>query len=202
MSNFALNRLQSVLVPGEDMIYLSKRHPITLAGPSLMAFIWVVVGAVGFRYLLDTKAAGDAYLALVMGIGLAGMTFGVAMIRYNTNLLLLTNRRMLTTSQYGFRQNEIPLWGVRDVQQNQPMLGLMFHYSTFMIAGGDGRTYRLSYVVQPVEFYRYLSAVAFPIMQGAGFGTADQIHAAATGESSGTPGPGASAPFVPPGGQW
>ncbi len=201
MSNFALKRLESALVPGEDMIYLSKRHPITLVVPSFMAFIWFVLGAVGFHFLQDTKAAGDAYLALVIGIGLAGMTVGVAMIRYNTNLLLLTNRRLLMTSQYGFHQNEIPLWGVRDVQQIQPMLGLAFHYSTFSIAGGDGRTYRLSYVVQPVEFYRYLSAVAFPIMQGAGFATADQIHAAATGETSAS-GAGSAAPFVPPGGQW
>ncbi len=198
MSNLALRQLEKAIVPGEEMIYLSKRHPITLVTPVFLAFVWVILGAFAYRWMADTKAASDAYLTIMIGLGLGAMTLGVAVIRYNTNLLLLTNRRLLMTSQYGFQQNEIPLWGVRDVQQLKPMLGLIFHYSTFTITGGDGRLYRLSYTVQPDEFYRYLSAVAFPIMQGAGFQTADQIRAAATGEAA----PQGAAPFVPPGGQW
>jgi hypothetical protein len=205
MSNFALRQLDNAMVPGEEKIYLAKRSGITLIMPYTLACIWMIAGAVGYRMLIGTHAAPLAWYAPMIGLGLAGMTYGVAMLRYKTNLLVLTNRRLLMTSQYGFRQNEIPLWGVRDVEQRKPMLGVLFHYSTFIITGGDGRHYRLSYITQPSDFYRYLSAVAFPIMQGAGTPSAAQVQTSvdsgATGGAVAAPGP-QSGPFIPPGGQW
>ncbi|MGC9216973.1 PH domain-containing protein [Acidithiobacillus sp.] len=182
IAGYAARQVDNALTPGEHVQYAGMRHPIHLLGPAIGALAvgaasvaaWVYahadpagVCAAIHSHAVPACAAGlssVAYLLPMMGLGVAAMILGVAVVNWQTRLLVLTERRLLMTSMYGFRINDLPLYSLRDAQLQQPMLGLAFGYATIVLTTPDG-TMRLSKVRDAKGFYRILSAVAFPTLQ-------------------------------------
>ena len=181
IAGYAARQVDNALTPGEHVQYAGLRHPMKLLGPALGALVVGAASAAAWVYAhadpaavcaaihgqAGTCAAGlasAAYLLPIMGLGVAAMIFGVAWVNWQTRLLVLPERRLLMTSMYGFRINDLPLFSMRDAQLQQPMLGLAFGYATIVLTTPDGMM-RLSKVRDAKGFYRILSAVAFPSMQ-------------------------------------
>jgi hypothetical protein len=181
-ASYAAHQVDNALTPGEHVQYAAQRHPIKLLMPAVGSVVVGLASIAAWVYARTdpTKVctaihshsvsqcahglASVAYLLPMMGLGLAVMIFGVAYINWATRLLVLTERRLLMTSMYGFRVNDLPLFSIRDAQLQQPMLGLALGYATIVITTPDGNL-RLSKVRNAKAFYRTLSSVAFPSMQ-------------------------------------
>ena len=181
LAGYAAKQVDNAVTPGEHVQYASLRHPVKLLGPvagalvvgaaSIAAWVYAHTDPAGVCAAIHGQAgtcaaglASVAYLLPMMGLGIAAMILGVAWVNWQTRLLVLTERRLLMTSMYGFRVNDLPLYSVRDAQLQQPMMGLAFGYATIALTTPDG-TLRLSKVRDAKGFYRILSAVAFPSMQ-------------------------------------
>lgn len=185
MANYAARQVDNALTEGEHVAYASKRHPISLVPSAMLS---LAIGVASLAAWLYSNAAPDkvcavvnkaheaacaagltsvAYLLPIMGLGLGFVIIGVAWLNWSTRLLVLTEKRILMTSMYGFRVNDLPLFSMRDAQLQQPMLGLLFGYASIYIKTGDGPM-KLNKVRNAKDFYRTLSAVAFPTMSGAG----------------------------------
>jgi hypothetical protein len=185
MANYAARQVDNALTDGEHVAYASKRHPISLVAPALIAIVISVAAMAAWIYAqadpdkvcavvnkaheaaCATGLASVSYLLPIMGLGLGFVIIGVAYLNWSTRLLVLTEKRILMTSMYGFRVNDLPLFSMRDAQLQQPMLGLLFGYASIYIKTGDGPM-KLNKVRNAKDFYRTLSAVAFPSMSGTG----------------------------------
>jgi len=183
LASYAAHQVDNALTQGEHVQYASQRHPIKLLLPALGSVAVGLASIAAWVYSRTDPAkvcagihshsvsqcahglASVAYLLPIMGLGLAAIIFGVAYINWATRLLVLTERRLLMTSMYGFRVNDLPLFSIRDAQLQQPMIGLALGYATIAITTPDGNL-RLSKVRNAKSFYRTLSSVAFPSMQG------------------------------------
>jgi hypothetical protein len=185
MADYAARQVDNALTEGEHVAYASKRHPISLLSSAIASIVIGIASLAGWFYAnaypdkvcavvnkaheatCATGLASVSYLLPIMGLGLGFMIIGVAYLNWSTRLLVLTEKRILMTSMYGFRVNDLPLFSMRDAQLQQPMLGLLFEYATIYIKTGDGPM-RLNKVRNAKDFYRILSSVAFPSMNGAG----------------------------------
>lgn len=170
MLKYVANTIKKNLLQGEKPLYVAIQSPYRMV-PAAVGSALLGLGLAGGAWWLGYHginghklSAGMDILGIVMGLSAGIFAFASPYINYMTRVIVLTPRRLLLTSQYGFAVNELPLYGIRDVQMIRPMSGLLFKYGHVAVTAGDGRVLVFRYVPRPTEFMQAISQVAFPQM--------------------------------------
>ncbi|MBU2766198.1 hypothetical protein HAP94_08310 [Acidithiobacillus ferrivorans] len=171
MLKYVASTIKKNLLPGEKPLYVAIQTPYRLVPTAIGSAILGIglaggAGWLGYHGINGhTLTPGMTALGIIMGLCTGLFAFASPYISYMTKVIVLTPRRLLLTSQYGFNINELPLYGIRDVQMFRPMSGLLCKYGHVAVTAGDGRVLVFRYIPRPTEFMQAISQVAFPQMQ-------------------------------------
>jgi uncharacterized membrane protein YdbT with pleckstrin-like domain len=115
------------LLPGEEVVYQTKLHPIIFAPAVLVVFVGFVI-AVAFSQTIG------------LIVGVIGVVMGtVALIRYDSSEFAVTNRRIIAKfGALGRNSLDVQLNRVEGIDVEQSALGRLFDYGTIGVRGVGG----------------------------------------------------------------
>jgi hypothetical protein len=154
--------LDRYLIPTEQIIFMIRRHWITLLEPFVSAVAGLIV--VGF---LDQALSGSALrlrdLAIVLWLGLV-LRLGFRYLEWKLELFLATDRRLMLVHGIVTRQVDImPMSKVTDMRYARTLTGQIFGYGVYILesAGQDQALSTINYIPHPDLHYQQISAVIF-----------------------------------------
>jgi uncharacterized membrane protein YdbT with pleckstrin-like domain len=137
------NYVQSNLIPGEQVVYETKVHPIVFLTPSAFVTGGIVFG------LLGMPPAGAVFLAI--GVVL----FAAAWIRQWSSEFAVTNKRVIIKVGFISRRTiEINMSKVESVEVNQDIFGRVLNYGTIVVIGTGGTKEPFALIDDPLAFRR------------------------------------------------
>lgn len=150
---------QDELVPGEEILLITRRHPILLIGRVWKLALLVLALAVLGGILPLTGPVRDLRWFIIAALVLLMLIFiDIQWIVWRSETFTITNERViLKRGVIGRFSRSIGMTRVQDVTITQRLFGRIFGYGTVEIesAGKDGAEI-LSYVPQPAHFRNVL----------------------------------------------
>ena len=128
------------LLPGEEVVYQTKLHPIIFAPAVLVVFVGFVI-AVAFSQTIG------------LIVGVIGVVMGtVALIRYDSSEFAVTNRRIIAKfGALGRNSLDVQLNRVEGIDVEQSALGRLFDYGTIGVRGVGGSEDLFPGIAAPLE---------------------------------------------------
>lgn len=158
----APKELDRYLIPTEQIVFLLRRHWITIFEP--VATMIVVLFIVGFldRVLPNSVLILRDIVVIGWLIALARMIWLI--FEWRINLFIATDRRLLLT--YGIITRKVammPLAKVTDMRYDRTVTGKFFGYGVFILesAGQDQALSKVNFVPDPDKHYQQISAIIF-----------------------------------------
>jgi uncharacterized membrane protein YdbT with pleckstrin-like domain len=137
------------LLADETIVYEGKLHWGLFVLPAL-----ILIAALGAAGPL-TLAHHGPIAAVICGVAL--IFFLPSLIRYQTNGLTLTNRRVISRSGAASRRSiDIALSKIEGVSVDQDMFGQVFNYGTLVVRGTGGGIEKFQKLSSPGNFSKYL----------------------------------------------
>ena len=137
------------LLTDETIIYKGKLHWHIFIMPVILALI-AGAGVVKLLLMKHPLPAGLLFLAVFFFV----MS---ALLRYATNGLVLTNKRVIASRGVMSRQSiDIALPKIEGVSVNQTLMGQIFNYGTIVIRGTGGGLEQFPSLGAPAEFSKEL----------------------------------------------
>lgn len=149
------------LLSSEQRVFAVRRHWMALASTFLLFLGFLLVGLlllVVFRH--HPVPDSVAVFFLIFSV----LWFLWYMLDWYFEELVVTNRRVLLVSGVLNRKvGVMPLIKVTDLTFEQPLLGRLLGYGTFIVesAGQDQALSRIAFVPRPLHRYRQISALLF-----------------------------------------
>ena len=146
-----------VLQPGENVVHLSRIHPIIF----LPAVLWFVAALVLFIAALslsgDYRIGGEALAVFAVIFSLAA---GIpALIRRATTELAVSDRRVIYKSGVFARHTlEMNRSKVESVDVDQSILGRIFGFGTIIVRGTGGSLEPIRMISDPLTFRSHITA--------------------------------------------
>jgi Bacterial PH domain len=154
--------LDRYLIPTEQIIFMIRRHWITLLEPILTVFAGLIL--IGF---LDQALSGPALklrdAAIVLWFGLL-LRLGYFFLQWHHELFLATDRRLMLVHGLVTRKVDImPMSKVTDMRYDRTLTGQLFGYGVYILesAGQDQALSTINYIPDPDKHYQQISAVIF-----------------------------------------
>ncbi len=118
-----MSYVASNLIPGEDVIFATKKHWIV--------FLWPVIFLVLGLSSISHGGAFWLFLAVVMGVG--------ATLSYMTSEFAVTNKRLIVKAGLIRRRTlDVANTKVEGVAANETILGRLLGYQTLVVRGTGG----------------------------------------------------------------
>ena len=136
------------LLPGEEVVYQTKLHPIIFAPAVLVVFVGFVI-AVAFSQTIG------------LIVGVIGVVMGtVALIRYDSSEFAVTNRRIIAKfGALGRNSLDVQLNRVEGIDVEQSALGRLFDYGTIGVRGVGGSEDLFPGIAAPLELRKQVEQV-------------------------------------------
>jgi membrane protein YdbS with pleckstrin-like domain len=150
------------LLPGEQVIFATRRHWASLAWPAAKSLPAAVVG--GWLLTLDPSnrvSSGTGLLVLLAGLGYLGLHAAEWYMRH----FIVSPRRMLLTSGVIVRTvTLLPRRRITDLTWQETLFGQLLGYGTFRIesAGQHQALSRVTFLPHADVLYRQISELLFP----------------------------------------
>ena len=155
------------LVPGETLLYRTRRHWLVLLGPAFGGLLLLVPG---MALLVEAIATGDS-AGLVVGsatisskmMALAGaillvaaiITFSYGVAKRNATEMAVTNRRVLVkTGMTSRRTLDLMLSRVESIGVEESTTGRLLGYGSVIVVGIGGTPEAFLMIAHPQEFRR------------------------------------------------
>ena len=142
-----MSYVDSVLLPGERVVVLARKHWFIYAMPAAWAFAAFVVAAL-------SKAWSVSFLDLAGFIGfISSALFVRAWITATTTELAVTTRRII--AKVGFiRRNTVELRSdyIESMRVDQGILGRIFDYGDIVLTGSGGTNAPITHIAAPLRF--------------------------------------------------
>ena len=149
------------LLPGEELVVATRRHPAVLALPALKALPGVVAGLWLVSVSGDSRLGGVLGLvALVGAVGYLAVHVGEWWIRH----FLISKRRVMLISGVVVRTVAVmPLRRITDMTWQETPVGQLLGYGTFRFesAGQDQALSTVTYLPHAGELYLAVSELLF-----------------------------------------
>jgi uncharacterized membrane protein YdbT with pleckstrin-like domain len=134
---------------------LTKGETVMLTTRIALQRYWFRFGIGGL--LLVTAATGGVASGspsvILMDLGLAALLIGPPIIRYLTNELALTNKRVVAkTGLLSLRTIEIALEKIESLRVEQSIFGRILGYGTVMVVGTGGSRELIPDIPNPIIF--------------------------------------------------
>jgi len=137
------------LLDGEVLVYRGRLHWGLFLGPALMDLL--ATAAAVALFVLKYPGAG-----ILVFVAVSAWTLP-ALLRYQMNGLLLTNKRVIArTGIISRRSIDIALSKIEGVSFQQTLIGQMLNYGTIVIRGTGGGLEQFPKLAHPAEFSRQL----------------------------------------------
>jgi uncharacterized membrane protein YdbT with pleckstrin-like domain len=137
------NYVHSNLIPGEQVVYQTKIHPVVFLTPSAFVIGGIVFGILGMPY------PG----AIFLGIGV--VMFAGAWIQQWSGEFAVTNKRVIIKVGFISRRTiEINMSKVESVEVNQDVFGRVLNYGTIVVIGTGGTKEPFTLIGDPLAFRR------------------------------------------------
>jgi len=136
-----MSYIEENLMPGENLLYRAKLHPIIFIGPLtvLLIGIWLFIV--------------DGVLILLVGILWTVPTY----ITYSTSEFGLTNKRIIGKIGFIRRQSlEMFLTKVESVSIHQGIIARLLDYGKIEIIGTGGTKESFTKISKPLEFRKHI----------------------------------------------
>lgn len=150
------------LLPNEQQVIHTRRHPAILIGPSLLTLAGLLVAAL----LSATVLRG--YGALITAIWIAWLVlFGYMIwnvINWAVDYFVVTSHRILLTSGVFTRKVAMmPLTKVTDMRFERSPIGRLLGYGTFIVesAGQDQALHTINHLPYPEQLYIEVCGLIF-----------------------------------------
>jgi Bacterial PH domain len=154
--------LDRYLIPTEQIIFMIRRHWITLLEPLLTAVAGLIL--VGF---LDQALSGPGLrlrdVAIVIWFGLVFRLL-FYFLEWQHELFLATDRRLMLVHGLVTRKVDImPMSKVTDMRYDRTLTGKIFGYGVYILesAGQDQALSVINFIPDPDLHYQQISAVIF-----------------------------------------
>jgi hypothetical protein len=149
-----LPNVSGYLLPGEEVQYADRKHPIVLLGPALLAFaIFVVAG-----FLVTATGAGamvDLFAWIVVG---ALGWFTLRVLRWSRTVLVVTSRRVLECQALMIRRAALKPVFRQGIVFRQDPLGRRLNYGTILTRSPTGDPIHVfKWIQNPRAFYQALT---------------------------------------------
>ena len=137
------------LLSDETITYVGKLHWSIFLLPGILCFL-AAAGIVGLLVIKHPIPAGLLFLVALFFIV-------PALLRYSTNGLVLTNKRVIASRGVTSRRSiDIALQKIEGVSVDQTLLGQVFNYGTIVIRGTGGGLEQFPLLGAPAEFSKAL----------------------------------------------
>jgi uncharacterized membrane protein YdbT with pleckstrin-like domain len=137
--------IDSNLVPGEEIVYRAKLHPIIFAPGTVVVLLGIVIA------LAYTQTIG-------LVVGVIGVFMGAAeLVRYNYSEFAVTNRRIIAKfGAFNRRSLELQLNRIEGIDVHQSVFGQFFDYGTIGVRGIGGTEELFPAVAAPLDFRKHV----------------------------------------------
>ena len=154
-----MSYVDSHLVPGETVIYVTRLHWIVMLGHIIVGCLLLALpGAFLLYYAASQTGVESGNLHIMEGGGVALIVCGVVailmgMVRRNATEMALTDRRVvIKTGLVGRKTIEMLLNKVESIEVSETVLGRMLGYGTIVVIGTGGTPEPFDQVAHPLEF--------------------------------------------------
>lgn len=152
-----LPNVSSYLLPGEEVFYLDRKHPVVLAGPALIAFgVFVAAG------LLVTATGAGAMLDLFVWIIVAAIGWLLfRILRWSRTVLFVSNRRVVEYRSMMIKRAAIKPVFRQGIVFRQDPIGRRLNYGNIVTRSPQGETIHVfRWIHDPRAFYQALTDLA------------------------------------------
>lgn len=140
--------LDNNLLPGEEIIYRTRKHMIIFLIPALLTIFT-------FFFLMNSNPF--IVKATIFPAGAALITWCNQLLTYVTSEFAVTNKRIRMREGFFLRHtNETRLATIADVSVNQSLLGQILNYGTIFINAFGGGEDPFTMIAAPNEFQKQL----------------------------------------------
>ncbi|HZK89663.1 MAG TPA: PH domain-containing protein [Stellaceae bacterium] len=152
-----MNYVTRVLQPGENVIHVTRMHPIIF----LPAIFWLVAALAmliaGLSLNGDLRIAGEALAAF---FGIFALAAAIpALIRRGTTELAVTDRRVIYKSGIISRHTlEMNRSKVESVDVDQSLMGRFLGFGTIVVRGTGGSLEPIRMISDPLSFRSHITA--------------------------------------------
>jgi hypothetical protein len=146
------------LVPAEKVQFLTRLHPLTMAGPVGLA----VAGLVVLALLQPRTQPGNAQTVLIAAWLILAARAAWKVLEWYMQLFLSTDRRLLLVHGVFNRQVDMmPVSKVTDMRYKRSWAGYLLGYGKFFLesAGQDQALNVVKYVPHPDAIYRKIQEI-------------------------------------------
>jgi uncharacterized membrane protein YdbT with pleckstrin-like domain len=152
-----MNYVKRVLQPGENVIHMTRLHPIIF----LPAIVWLVAALVLLIAALslsgDLRIGGEALAVFCAVFALASAI--PALIRCVSTELAVTDRRVIYKSGILARHTlEMNRSKVESVDVDQSLLGRLLGFGTIVVRGTGGSLEPIRMISDPLTFRSHITA--------------------------------------------
>jgi hypothetical protein len=152
----------------EEVIFFSRKHPLSFAGMVLIAFAMLVLPVIGIFIYGTTKISLSGFAAQIFAAIIGAYTlfvlgfFLVAWISYYYDVIIVTDCRVVEINQEAlfFRKiSEANLADIEDVNAEiKGILPTFFHYGTvFIQTAGTAENFEFQFLPRPYKIAKLIS---------------------------------------------
>jgi hypothetical protein len=156
-------------LPGEKVIYFTRRHPLSFLGMILFALAMIILPAIVYLIVINTSVLqlvdwqmrimiviASAYFLFVLGFLL------VAWIIYYFDVVIITNARIVDITQENLFARKISEANLTDVEDvNAEVKGILptfFHFGTVHVqTAGTAENFEFDYLPEPYKVSKLIS---------------------------------------------
>ena len=135
--------VESNLLPGEQVVYETRLHPIIYVWPALIVLAGIVAG------IAIAPLAGLALL----GVGLVAL-LGAWIRQWSSEFAVTTRRVIIKTGWISRRTIELNMSKVESVEVAQDIIARIFSYGTITVIGTGGTKEPFALINDPLGFRR------------------------------------------------
>jgi uncharacterized membrane protein YdbT with pleckstrin-like domain len=152
--------IEKDLMPGEQVLFKTRLHSITIFFHAIMGVFVVLVGVFCLYKSVNGQDNSDAQFKTWATFGGILVITGVAIVAHailkrNATEMAVTNRRILIkTGILSHRSIELLLSRVESIVINESFFGRILGYGSVMVRGTGGTPEPFDYIARPKEFRR------------------------------------------------
>ena len=142
--------VDSTLIAGEDVVYRTRRHWISLLLPVAVGTLLFFFSLLSFLGANDSNGTGTfGFIFLVLAV----IALGVGYLRWKSIEAAVTTKRIIIKKGVLTQDSlEMSLAKVESIAVSQGLIGRMLDYGTIFICGTGGTEEPFTGIAHPMEF--------------------------------------------------
>ncbi len=150
--------IEENLVPGESVIYTTKKHWTVLFWPILCTVLCDGIGIAVIVYAVTSLSRNSSGMTATILTGVVLMMIGALVLGYgvlhrNSTEIAVTNKRVLVKVGILHKRSlELFAPRIESISVDQSVMGRVFNYGDIVVRGTGGTAESFTKIAAPLEF--------------------------------------------------